>query len=303
MGRTLGGSLAILLASAGIPLACGLATAGLESPEGTKLHDAAAPDSRPVAPDGHVAHEDAAMPPTTDGATPVDAPEDAFEDASDGSLGDDAAGPPCPTGVLFCDGFEQGLGAWPQTEKNDGTIGLDTTHVHRGAEAVGALENAITQQGGNPYVTIDHTQTWPPHFWVRFFVYVPSPFPPSNAALLNLIQQSGIYPGIQLYLAGGTGNVSMTTFLTGNDHDWRSATTSPLDQWVCFEVETDVPNGTVHVSMNATHLADLDQMGISLPSPNVTKLGLGFYNPNTQGPYEVWLDDVIVDSKAIGCAK
>lgn len=237
-------------------------------------------------------------PPPDDGATPADSPDDAPEELP---VADSA--PPCATGVLFCDGFEQGLSAWPQIEQTNGTIAIDTTHVHRGTRAVRAHEDAITQSGGNPNVTIDHTQSWPSHFWVRFFVYSPSPFPPSDAALLNLIEGSGTGPGLQLYLSSDAADVSMTTYNTSNNGSWNSSTTSPFDQWVCFEVETDVQSGTMNVSMNGTDLTDLDQTGLSLPSPDITKLGLGFFNPNTQGAYDVWFDDIIVDDKAIGCAK
>jgi hypothetical protein len=302
VGRARGRIVALLAAGVAAPLGCGLATAGLGAPDDAKPHDGGVADDRRISPDvgaGFDAGDADVAPPPGDDATSLDAPADAPGDAEP----PDAPAPPCATGVLFCDGFEQGLGAWPNPEQTNGTIGLSTTRAHRGMYSVDAHENAITQGGGNPYVSIDHTQTWPPHFWVRFFVYVPSPFPPSNAALLNLIQSSGAYPGIQLFLTGGKGNVAMTTFLTGNDHTWQSATISPLDQWVCFEVEADVPNGTVHVSMNDTHLTDLDMMNISLPSPDTTKLGLGFFMPNVQGAYDVWFDDVIVDDNPIGCTK
>ncbi|HEX8796335.1 MAG TPA: hypothetical protein VF765_35535 [Polyangiaceae bacterium] len=290
------------MAAASIPVGCGLATAGLDQAEGTKPHDAAVPDTRTVTPDGPGTDADAIAPPPADGSMP---PADASDDAADESTVPDAPPPPpCATGVLFCDGFEQGLGAWPQIEQTNGTIGLDTTHVHRGAHAIRAHENAITQPGGNPNVTIDHTQTWPSHFWVRFFVYAPSPFPPSDAALLNLIDgANNNKPGLQLYLSSDSANVSMTTYNTGDDQNWGSSTTSLLDQWVCFELEADVPNGVLNISMNGTDLTDLDQTGLTLPSPDVTKLGLGFYNPNTQGAYDVWFDDIIVDSQPIGCTK
>lgn len=41
----------------------------------------------------------------------------------------------------------------------------------------------------------------------------------------------------------------------------------------------------------------------SLPAADLTKLGLGFYNPNTQGPYDAWFDDVIVDDNPVDCSE
>jgi hypothetical protein len=291
--------LPFLAAGAAIPLGCGLATAGLGQAEGTKPHDAAVPDTRPVAVDGSGGERDAVVPPD-DGAMPVDAPDDVSDESAPMP---DAPSPPCATGVLFCDGFEQGLGAWQQIEQTNGTIGVDMTHVHRGAYAVRAHMNAITQQGGNPSVTIDHTQTWPTHYWVRFFAYAPSPFPPSNGALLNLIDSANNYDGLQLYLSPTAAHVSMTTYNTGNDHTWGSMTALPLDQWVCFEVDADSQTGAVNVALNGAAIGPLSMTGFTLPSPDVTKLGLGFFNAKTQPAYDVWFDDVIVDATPIGCAK
>ncbi len=294
---------AVLAAGIAAPVGCALATSGLESSADATTHEGGVPDARWVDRYGDHVDADASDAPTPPGddATPLDGPDEAPE--SDATTVPDAS-PPCATGVLFCDGFEQGLGAWPQIEQTNGTIGLDTTHVHRGTEAVRAHMDAITQQGGNPAVTIDHQQAWPAHFWMRFFVYAPSPFPPSNGgALLNLIQGSGADPGLQLFLSPGSANVSLTTYNTGNDQTWGSSTTSPLDQWVCFEVEVDVPSETVNIAMNGLDLADVDRTGLTLPSADITKLGLGFFNPSTQGAYDAWFDDVIVDSQPIGCTK
>lgn len=286
------------------PVGCALATSGLESAGSSTPVEGGVPDAHLV--DHHADRVDADVPetpaPPGDDATVSDGPEEAPE--SDVTTEADAPAPPCASGVLFCDGFEQGLGAWPQIEQTNGTIGLDATHVHRGAEAVRAHMDAITQQGGNPAVTIDHQQAWPAHFWLRFFVYAPSPFPPLNgAALLNLIQSSGANPGLQLFLSPSSANVSMTTYNTGNDQTWGSSTTSPFDQWVCFEVEVDAQNRIVNVAMNGTDLGDVDRTGLTLPSADITKLGLGFFNPNTQSAYDAWFDDIIVDSQPIGCAK
>lgn len=295
---------AVLAAGIAAPVGCALATSGLESSGGSTTIEGGVPDAHLV--DRQADHVDGDVPeapaPPGDDATTLDAPEEASE--SDVTTESDAPAPPCATGVLFCDGFEQGLGAWPQIEQTNGTIGLDQTHVHRGTQAVRAHVNAITQPGGNPAETIDHQQAWPAHYWLRFFVYVPSPVSPSNgAALLNLIQSSGANPGLQLFLTPSPAKVSMTTYNTGNDQTWSSSTTSPLDQWVCFELEVDVQTEAVRLAMNGVDLGDVDRTGLTLPSADITKLGLGFFNPGTQGAYDVWLDDVIVDGQPIGCTK
>jgi hypothetical protein len=265
-------------------------------------------DDRPTSPDvgaGADGDQADAAPPSEDASGDVTTSLDAPGDVSDAPTVPDAPAPPCPTGVLFCDGFEQGLGAWPQIEQTNGTIGLDMTHVHRGAYAVRAHMDALAPQGQgyNPAVTIDHTQAWPSHYWVRVFVYAPSPFPPTNAALLNLIQSTNNNAGLQLFLGPNTADVSMTTFDMPNNHTWGSMTASPLDQWVCLELDADAQSGAVNVAMNGADIGQLAMTGLTLPVPDITKLGLGFYDPNTQGPYDVWFDDIIVDGNPIGCAE
>jgi hypothetical protein len=293
-------------------MACGLAVSGTATPDGgivpldstvgtdTMLADDAPLDVAPVdAPGGPDALDasaaDASDVEVTDASADADAPFDAPADANP-SL--------CDGGFLFCDGFEQGLVNW-STQAVGGTPTIDSSHVYRGTKALRAHINAVQTAGTTVEATAQHSQSWPSHVFARFFAYAPSPWAPSPGALLNLLQNGAPNAGIQLFLNSTTPYVSMTTYNVAQPMTWYSATgKAPLDQWVCFEVEVDVSgNGHSHAFMNDTEVTDLAQNNLGLPALGILGVGLGFFQSNVQNAEDVWIDEVAVDTKTVGCAK
>lgn len=204
-------------------------------------------------------------------------------------------------GVLFCDGFEFGLGLWtPQL--TGGQAAPDTTRAYRGTFSLHAHVDAVSQSG--PVKAVEqHYQSLPADVFVRMFVYLPSPFPPSSPAFVDVLGGSSPYAGVQL--RGQPPGVVAATAYNGPTDDWQSATPMPLDQWTCLEIESDGPSQTFRAWLDDVPLTDLTlTFPSALPPLGTVQVGLGYFTPSVpQGASDVWIDEVAVDGSRIGCAK
>jgi hypothetical protein len=86
----------------------------------------------------------------------------------------------------------------------------------------------------------------------------------------------------------------------------------PPDQWVCLEWQVQpagpIDGGTgasIHVWMNDVPVSDLTVTNLQLPpSPHRLYTGALLQNPSGTTPaYDIWFDEVIIDTARIGCAK
>ncbi|HEX8791001.1 MAG TPA: hypothetical protein VF765_08605 [Polyangiaceae bacterium] len=251
---------------------------------------------------------DATTPDAADGAVGDAAAEAAEDAAEDAPFEAGEAGPPslCPGTFLFCDGFEQNLTNWTGISTTGGGAAVDSVHVYRGAKALHVTIDPVVEAGTTSYAAVQKygAQPWPTHFFTRFFSYVPAPSPPSTAGLLDLIQNGAPYSGTELRITPPSAGLEMQTYGTSAGIvNWDSAdASSPLDQWVCFEVEIDTVAETAHVYMNDTEVTDLTRSGLTLPQLGNTSVGLTFFQANVQGQTEAWIDEVAVNSARIGCA-
>jgi hypothetical protein len=290
------------------------------------VQEATSPDGTA---DAAEAASDAPEEATADGGSdaPADAPSDAladvFQDASADALADvsqdspadssadageagpDAeAGPPPPYcgdgGLLFCDGFENGLTPWSGTFVTLGSLAIDTTHVHAGSHALVSHTNAEFDGGAAYAAQVQIVQSWPAHLFTRFFVYEPSPAPPSTANLLDLDENFSPYGGLA-FNATPSG-LSMNSFNTGSDAVWASDGGTTLDDWVCFELELDTIQGASHLYMNDVEVTDLAQTNVNVGQIGIIGVGLTFYLPDPQGGQTMWFDDVAVNGSRIGCS-
>jgi hypothetical protein len=267
----------------------------------------AAPDAPIDAPsEASEGASDASPDATADG--PRDAPGDSIADASDGSPEEAGeTGPPslcAQEAYLFCDGFEQSiLTNWAAISTTGGQAGLDSTHVYRGRRALHANTYAILEAGTSEsaYVMKYGATPWPTHFFTRMFVYMPSPPPTFTFNILDLQQNGGSYTGLELRVKPSE-LLGMVTFLTPADQQWQSSDASVgFDQWMCFELEVDTAAETEHVYVNDVEVTDLAQGNLALGQLGNVIVGLGFAQANPQPSYDVWIDEVAVDSARIGC--
>jgi hypothetical protein len=199
--------------------------------------------------------------------------------------------------VALCDDFESGdvdKNKWTTVETS-GTSVVDTQHVHRGKYAFHsstlAMPNVSAQLANDAIAA-----TLPQGIYFRAFVYLPSgyTFP---AGLFHVYSSSvdsslGTNPATGAFLMNGAalGGYSEFGMLR-------------YDQWMCIEWEVLAPDGAgmhqVTVKLDGNQLTKVT----GLPSTSLTGLSLGLYANGDGVAGEAWFDDVIVDSKPIGCAK
>ena len=236
-------------------------------------------------------------------ATPSDAPPgDARADAG----ADADAGPiPCAQSTaLFCEDFENGLngGVWQQTQMG-GTAVVDGTRPHRGAASFHSRTNAVAGGSPNLAAVIKHyaSPSFPAHFFVRHFLYAPSPLPSaSGEQFLSIQENTSPYPGVGLGLTGGAlqrsnWNVSPVNVAT-------APTQFPQDAWVCIESDVTVsPNGPMDVSVNGQTISALHG-DAPIPTLTILSIGAAFYPAASGQPaFDLWIDDIVIDTSPIGC--
>ncbi|HTQ46310.1 MAG TPA: hypothetical protein VMI75_26320 [Polyangiaceae bacterium] len=212
---------------------------------------------------------------------------------------------------LFCDGFEDTnlSDNWSQTQyANAPPPQADSVHYYRGTHALHARTYAVVDAGAAAYSTIQKlasSGSWPAHFFTRLFVYQPSPSPPSPEGLLDLINTTSPYAGIELISnpLGPSGGLATFTYNTSTDQGWPSDAGLALDQWVCFEVEVDTFNSVSHVYMNGVEVTALAGMKLGLPALGNVSVGMSFFSPIAgQKEEDSWIDEVAVSTSRIGCS-
>jgi hypothetical protein len=217
----------------------------------------------------------------------------------------------CPTNVLLCDGFEGSsvsTALWNDgVTQTNGSVTVDTTHVHRGQHALHVHTNVVATNG-SAEATIGETHTFSPPgatFWARAFYYFPSATSMATATLLDATQASTPFNDVSLAIDHDA--LSIYNAFNGGSYVASTTPLLPLDSWVCieWEVYTGSPN-QLHAWINGQPVPALD---LTQPTTAATPIGrfsvgLAIYPPNTSPiALDAWVDDVIFDSAPIGCAK
>jgi hypothetical protein len=278
---------------------CSLAAQGLGPEDGTS--DDAGEDARATA------TFDALAP--LDGTSPDDAV--AVQGAPDGPWpGPLEAGNPslcASAGLAFCDGFENGAGAW-MTQTNGGSIAIESGRAYRGAFALHARQDAVTTNDGPRRTALfSHSppQAWPLQTFVRMFVYLPPPVPQSIGALVDILESSSPYEGIQLNIRPPNGFFGGTAY-NGLDTDWSSSTDLlATDAWTCVEMEIDgPPANVVHIFVAGAELPAMERaLPHDVPPLGDLQVGLSYFQANEQPQTDLWIDEVAVDTSRVGCVR
>ena len=199
---------------------------------------------------------------------------------------------------VFCDGLENGFGA-TAVANGGGAPTLDSRHVYRGQFALLSTMPATTV-GSSMTAQILASQSWPAHLFVRFFAYLPSPWP-VGADLFTALD--GTNNGVALYLTENDAALSIINFGPSTNGIAISSTRAPLAQWVCFEMEVDSTGRDVNVWMNGSAVGDLSG-STPIGDPQLLSVGLLYDKPSAIWPaYDAWFDEFAVDTSRIGCLR
>jgi hypothetical protein len=239
----------------------------------------------------------------------VDAPGDVGGDAAGGPDADattplscaEAVGDP---DVFLCEDFEMGLNPalWSQVESEGGTSAIDTTHAHRGTHALHSHVNAVVTSATVDTAIKDNTIALPPTFYFRAFVFFPPPVAPSGTVeFLGLVQNNAKYDGIDLDLRDGrlgTGTTLPAPAFFG------SSLVFPIGEWVCVEWQVTWGDaGVVRTWVDAGEVAALHREPVPIPVPQIVAVGLGAFPAQAQGPFDAWIDDVLIARRPVGCVE
>jgi hypothetical protein len=205
------------------------------------------------------------------------------------------------SGLVFCDGFENGLGAWAIATTDGGTVTTDSTHAYRGNSALHAYLPPTTVSGAPYNAELFRTPPvpWPQPMYVRFFAYLPSPKHGSGTSLVILNTVPAL-EGTNVLLTGNeAGSIALATFNVPNATE-SNAIAMPPAQWVCLELEVDGEHSYLWINSAST-----PSITLSFPVPTTNlALSLGLRDPTAlagDAPYEGWLDEIAVGSRYVGC--
>jgi hypothetical protein len=253
--------------------------------------------------------------------------------AGDAAIGDgaaDAMSGACGPGTLLCEDFESYTaptdlaGAWTTTV-TAATLTVDTTKASHGQRAL-----HITAAAGTPVAVI--AKQGPPLFPVagdvifgRVMMWLTAT--PGGNYHWNNIQAAGDLPGTILWgkygwggqfgkiLAGYTVRTAQTATTATIDCSNPSASAFPSQKWVCVEWEFDGVKNEMHLWLDGALVTDVDVVGMGTRCVNNADLGKPWTAPTfsflslgwqqyqgSNGPLELWMDDVAVGTQRIGCA-
>jgi hypothetical protein len=175
---------------------------------------------------------------------------------------------------------------------------VDSEHAHSGSKAL-HVSQLSTQQDG--YLLQWHdlpasTQT----IYERAFFFVPAAST-GNVALFNIIENGSPYESVRVLLSGNTLTLHDAV---GTVTEASAARTLPVGVWTCIEWEiVQMHTGSLTMWLNDQQVALLP--GDTRPANN--PLGIVSVGAIADGaitaPFELWVDDVIVDDQRITCAQ
>ena len=228
--------------------------------------------------------------------------------ASAGTFG--LAGPTrCDTTLPLCESFESGTldtTLWTTTQAGDATLTVDDVHAARGTHA---LHIKTTTGGSSNHAYINETKTFPATnnvLYGRMFVWFEDAL--TTDGHFTLAEGAGTGTPAVIRFGG-----QYKAFGVGTDHgdsgDWTDSDRTklvPTQTWICAEFEFDGPNNTFHVwwdDMERPTLASGPSQHTSFTMPAFNSLWFGWWMYNLAEPQEIWIDEIAVDYKPIGCTK
>jgi hypothetical protein len=214
----------------------------------------------------------------------------------------------CDTTLPLCESFENGLDGnlWKTTKAGDATIVVDDLHAARGTKA---LHVKTVAGGGSNFAYIKETKTFPATnnvLYGRMFVWFEDAI--TTDGHFSLAEGTGTGNSAAIRFGGQFKAFGVGTD-GGNSGDWTDSDRSklvPAQTWICAEFEFDGPNNTFHVwwdDMERPTLTTGVSKHASFAMPTFNALWFGWWMYNIAEPQEVWIDEIAVDYKPIGCTK
>jgi hypothetical protein len=229
------------------------------------------------------------------------------------------------TGAIACDDFEGNAAGGPPAmwtvdirPAGTGTLQVDTTRAYSGTKSV-HITLVANRDHINSFITRPLSALPNNTLYGRLMMWVTAT--PARDVHWDNIRAQGFFPGTMTdgqynYGGGpvpGVGNL-FANYWTPSADCWKNSQTKlPLAKWNCIEWLYDGTKNEMHYWLNGEEIVELavPQKGDGCiqgagannwRAPPFTKLSLGWYNAQPSPiPIDMWMDDVGVDTKRIGC--
>jgi hypothetical protein len=199
----------------------------------------------------------------------------------------------CSTYKL-CDGFEgdapgMGKSPWKVTQGSGYTVVVDTTQAHGGTHSVHITAPTAAGSG-----VLKETSTFPAtDFWGRAFMRFKAAAGGHQMFIAVLVQG-----GDQFRFLNTLGSNAIQTNEQNGDKFFASKSTVPMETWFCYEWHVTPTSAAVY--LDGKELTDAAPTGWKISNAQTLQIG---YQRFQSGPSmgEIWLDDIAVNDKQIGC--
>jgi hypothetical protein len=202
-------------------------------------------------------------------------------------------------GTVLCDDFEMPalnydpcwlveMNALVEDDLTLARTGSRSMHVH--------VNDLLAPQVGQGEVT--ETALVPvPVFFMRAFVYLPA-LPGSWLRLAGLLEAAAPNEGPSLWIFSS--GLTVTDTAGGQ---YSAGTSLPLARWACLEWQVTVGSpGELHVWVDGAELISVVAPTDLAPGLGRLSIGAAFFGiPSAVPAFDIWWDNVVVDSQRIGC--
>jgi hypothetical protein len=224
-----------------------------------------------------------------------------------GASGGGGGGVPTCVGsqAIICDSFEAPLldtSTWFEATAG-GTVTIDSVHVNSGERALHLHVNPVAQgEFGHAFIGEGTLSATADQLYARGYFY----FPELSSMSFNLMgygQGSDPFAALDVLVAPA-GNLQLFQSVSGQTQLDLGAT-PPIGEWFCVEwLVRFEPDERVRLWFENDESTDFDpaQPTVSDPRMQFFQVGPLFYYPPSNLPaFDMWVDDVVVDSSPIGC--
>jgi uncharacterized protein YjbI with pentapeptide repeats len=230
----------------------------------------------------------------------------------------DLTPPPCSgtsrcatAGVLLCENFESGTiqAPWAARVDTGASAVFDSARTCRGSQALHLTTPALGSSQQIASYLFEETELPTSTFYLRAFVYAPAQtWPDPSNTMLQAFQTATPFDDVSFVIETGgfMRNVaSAGTFARST----LSAAPFPTDRWVCVEweiVSATGATGALHTWLDGALLQSAElTSAVTQPSPALGAVAIGIdYQPTTtSSQLDLWIDEIAIDTKPIGCNK
>ncbi len=228
-------------------------------------------------------------------------------------------------GALLCENFEAyttgnaPAAPW-KISTNLGTVRVDTTHALSGTKAVRFTTDGAAGTYRRAFMSIEGAPVFPVAgnvFYGRMMVWLTAA--PAGSMHWTNIQGEGPVPNMNFRAFSRYGGQLQKRLMANYETQgvasdcWKhSTTTMPEGRWTCMEWRFNGPNNEMNFWLDGASLSDITVVGrgegcISQGttgtwySPTYDTIRLGWEHYQQSIAHDMWIDDVAIDTKRIGC--